>query len=322
MRYVNFVIQSFKGIKRAEINLARKPEGSIYTLVGLNESGKTTILEAINSFSPDRDGVAHIFDDIVKEVKPKDLVPKGKKSNFTGTIMVEAHLELDDQDKIKILSYAKSTLAADIDPASIPQILRIQKNLDFKDSDYTQTRNIWNFRPKARTKGQRRLSEIPSSDPVWQSLVKFIQDLIPTISYFPTFLFDFPDRIYLSNPPASINASVNKYYVQIVQDVLDYLGDGMNIATHIVGRAERPLKEGLPWDFINFWKSDYKEQISHVMIKIGSAISQVIFERWNEIFGSQPTNKSIDVDWGVEPRQDGKRSVYLKFQIQEWNVEI
>ncbi len=317
MRYTKFVIRSFKGIKRAEIDLSKKPEGNIYTLVGLNESGKTTILEAINSFSPDRDGVARIFDDIIKEIQPKDLVPKAQKSNFTSTISVVAHLELDDQEKGSIVSHAQSELGILLDQASIPTNLVIEKNLHFENSDHMRTQNIWYFRPRAKIKGRRKTTDVTAPDPNWHSLIRFIQQQIPTISYFPTFLFDFPDRIYLSNPPDSIDPGVNTYYVQIVQDVLDYLGGGMTISTHIVDRVEKTVKDDSSWDFLSFWRSDHREQIAHVMLKIGHAISQVIFERWNEIFGSKPKGKSIEVDWNVEPRADGTRSVYLRFQIHD-----
>ncbi len=56
MRFRSFKIKNFKGIKEATLNLGTG-EASIHTLVGLNESGKTTILEAINMFQPDEEGM-------------------------------------------------------------------------------------------------------------------------------------------------------------------------------------------------------------------------------------------------------------------------
>ncbi|WP_261925794.1 AAA family ATPase [Methylorubrum sp. GM97] len=49
MKFTGFKIENFKGIDKAIISL--KPAGSnVYTLIGLNESGKTTVLEAISTF--------------------------------------------------------------------------------------------------------------------------------------------------------------------------------------------------------------------------------------------------------------------------------
>ncbi len=51
--------------------------------------------------------------------------------------------------------------------------------------------------------------------------VSFLREMLPKICYFPTFLFNFPDRIYLSNPPKEKDTQVNAYFMQIVQDILD-----------------------------------------------------------------------------------------------------
>jgi hypothetical protein len=44
-------IRNFRGIKELRLDFSGKPKMNVFTLVGLNESGKTTILEAINHFS-------------------------------------------------------------------------------------------------------------------------------------------------------------------------------------------------------------------------------------------------------------------------------
>ena len=43
-----------KGIKDTVVDLSGDHGAAIFAFVGLNESGKTTVLEAIHSFSPDR----------------------------------------------------------------------------------------------------------------------------------------------------------------------------------------------------------------------------------------------------------------------------
>ena len=52
MEITSFYIQNFKGIKHLILDLEKTPQGKIFPIVGLNESGKTTILEAINYFAP------------------------------------------------------------------------------------------------------------------------------------------------------------------------------------------------------------------------------------------------------------------------------
>ena len=51
MNFLKFRIQNFKGIEDTTLNLNQVPSANIFTLIGLNESGKTTVLEALNFWS-------------------------------------------------------------------------------------------------------------------------------------------------------------------------------------------------------------------------------------------------------------------------------
>ena len=46
-------------------------------------------------------------------------------------------------------------------------------------------------------KRKRARAETKLSDGDWQKAVAFVKTLLPSILYFPNFLFEFPDRIYL-----------------------------------------------------------------------------------------------------------------------------
>ena len=48
MNCTRFAITNFKGIRHLTLDLAAHPQGRIIQLVGLNESGKTTVLEALD----------------------------------------------------------------------------------------------------------------------------------------------------------------------------------------------------------------------------------------------------------------------------------
>ena len=87
MRYTKFEIRNFKGIKDACVELDDASGASVYAMVGLNESGKTTLLQAIHSFSPE-----FTTDEISGEEKllvPKDEpVPRHLISEFTDTLSI------------------------------------------------------------------------------------------------------------------------------------------------------------------------------------------------------------------------------------------
>ena len=65
MRFTRFEIKNFKGVEHAIVDL--NPAGAhIATLIGLNESGKTTILEAISQFSGDNAEQALYLSNLLK----------------------------------------------------------------------------------------------------------------------------------------------------------------------------------------------------------------------------------------------------------------
>lgn len=101
MRYTSFTIEQYKGIKKLVLDLNIQPDYKVYTLVGLNESGKTTILEAINDFeNPVLKSQRHL------------LIPKNLAGGFTGSSEIKATLAIDDSDKVKIEEFIRKKTKA------------------------------------------------------------------------------------------------------------------------------------------------------------------------------------------------------------------
>src|SRR4051812_21711522 len=105
MKHTFFEIRNFKGIEYLRLDLNTKPQNNVFTLVGLNESGKTTILEALNFFSYKTETLdsLNLPGYTVEDVH--DLIPIGKRSNFNGTISIKFGYELDDNDVTTIRTY-------------------------------------------------------------------------------------------------------------------------------------------------------------------------------------------------------------------------
>jgi len=133
MQFLNFKIENFRGIQDMSLDFSFSPQSHVYTLVGLNESGKTTILEAINWCSPNLD----------KSLDPLDLpgyniadahtlIPISKRSNFNGKISSMVTIAPSIADQLKIKAYAlkelKIKLIGDLGSFSV------QRKKNFKDS--------------------------------------------------------------------------------------------------------------------------------------------------------------------------------------------
>ena len=93
-----FILENFRGIEKTEISLSSRVDTPIVTLIGLNESGKTTLLEALSHFVTGDPIIAKIFEDAGPSSEALSLVPIHKKANFTGKTKISAEIDLDDED--------------------------------------------------------------------------------------------------------------------------------------------------------------------------------------------------------------------------------
>ena len=315
MKFLQFDIKNYKGIKKAELKLNPQGESKIFTLVGLNESGKTTILEAINSFSPDKD-TESLFsnDDVFKKVEPKDLVPKHLKDNFNGDVTIKALLAFDDNDLNELKDYLNNEHGLILDEVSFKKEFCITKYFSFEQSEFTKTGSTWDIILNVKSKRSKKYSRLHDSNKtIWLDVVNFIRNKIPRICYFPTFLFEFPEKVYLANPPDHLNLK-NSYYRQIIQDILDSTDRSLYIQEHIVDRINH-VEEGESWSFFSYQRSDRSEQVNAVMEQLGRQISKVVFTRWNEIFG-EDSAKDIQIKCNVD-NESNNPPIYISFHIKD-----
>ena len=315
VRFKSFEIKNFKGIQRARIEFEPGSGNKIFTLVGLNESGKTTLLEAIHSFSPDKDNQI-IFSDLSFAKQDKaDLIPKHRLSNFSDSISVEATVALEEDDVSLLKAYVETKLSLNLDTSQLPPQFTIDYQLIYSASQYESALTTWNIHFYIKEKGKRNLTQC--SDENWQSIVSFLQERFPSIAYFPTFVFDFPNKIYLSG---KTNDKKSLFYRRVFQDILDFQGEDLKIDDHIVSRVRRSDLPSNPLEFIARILgagSTVKQQIDHVMFKASAAVSKVIFDKWNEIFRDKVNRKEIIIEWQPEVDESGEKHVFIQFFIKD-----
>ena len=220
-------INNFKGIESLEVNMMGRHKCPVITLVGLNESGKTTILEAISHFLTN-EGTISEEEDGKKSSDYLSLVPIAKKANFDGKISISAIVQLEQSDKDmieKIFNDENLELKAD----NLPEEFEITRNYRFKDGKYTGLSNNWGLNLFCKTKRAKNFKEYERPDDddgdLWLASVNAIQATLPTIAYFPTFLVEVPSRIYLE--PYDGEHPSQRYYRDVLQDVLDSLGKAL-----------------------------------------------------------------------------------------------
>ena len=115
MIFSSFSIDNFRGIKKLNLNLGGQPQSNICVLVGLNECGKTTIMEALSFFYENINEKENfrIVGDTVNKNDIHSLIPKNRKDNFSDYIKIEADIILDEKDKEEIKKILKDKGLAD-----------------------------------------------------------------------------------------------------------------------------------------------------------------------------------------------------------------
>src|SRR5690554_5182202 len=103
-----FRIQNFKGIEHMEIDLHGRAHGPVLTLIGLNESGKTTILEALSHFVSGDKSVASLFEGSFAATSGLKLIPLHEKAAFSGIVRISAEVQLNSEDIEAAEEIAKS----------------------------------------------------------------------------------------------------------------------------------------------------------------------------------------------------------------------
>lgn len=293
MRYKSFRIQNFKGIKDTTVELSALAGASVFAFVGLNESGKTTILEAIHSFSPDSATSELLGDDGETGVPIKDRVPRHLISTFSGDVCVTATVLASPEDKQSIAEeLEKKGIFLDI--ASFPNEVVFERRQRFENGDFKESFFTLETKLKVRGKKQKLWREATETEQA--SLRFYVYNQTPDIAYFPTFVFDFPESIFLTDRGNKIDA----FYRSVFQDILDFDNRGHTIDKDIVGRV-RSNDMVIPWlTFITTWSAhDSRDKIQHVMDRAGAAVSRLVFGKWNQIFGEDTRGKEVLISFDV-----------------------
>lgn len=278
MRFTKFHIENYKGIDEVDVDLDAYDGGNILTLVGLNESGKTTVLDGIYFFQRDD----------LPEDKRFKLIPKKHGYNFSGDISVAATLQLDDDDEKKVREYAQSQAYFRVNDKYRIREVTITKRYHFKGATYTGSGFDYKFKlvGQATRGNNKQFQTLLSSDKKHEKIGQYMHaKLCPTMIYYQNFLFDFPLKINLERYEKELKGQDT--YRQVVQDILHSIDSTLNINDNILSK----LKNGT---------DESRSALNHTINLMGNVITQEIVKSWGDIFDDDWQGKSIVVVTGSE----------------------
>lgn len=316
----SIALSRFKGAKSVNISFGAGAERSVITLIGLNESGKTTILEGVSHFATSDQDVVKLFDSYTKR-EILSFIPIDKKAAFTGRVDISVEAILDSKDHEKIAE-AFAAGGYEADRSRMPTNITIRKSFEFKDSDFVKPTYGTNWTGfdifvrksrKGKFKKYERPSQAASTD-YWNVATDIVSNRLPNIAYFPTFLVDMPARIYLAQHEGE--TATNRYYRKILQNILDSLGEGITIEAHVVERISKYRRENpiVAW-YSAFFGDPSKRNVDSVFLKASTKVTKEVLGTWSKIFNRPATAKRIEITWNVDP--DKENIPYASFSVSD-----
>lgn len=303
-RITSFQVKNFKGAEDVTIDLETRSSSPVLTLIGLNESGKSTLLEAISHFVTGDKSIANLFEGAYAETSALSLIPLHRKAAFTGEITVAGTIQLEEPDIVNLSGIAKDFKVI-LDIESLRRPFQVIRTFKFQDSALEKSVNIWGLSLKVRKgkagayKDYVRPKEGPDAPDLWLKCTQLIQSQLEQVAYFPTFLVDMPARIYLKEHEGE--TAVNRHYRYVLQDILDSLGEGLDLEKHVCKRIEEfKEKEETPNWLSIFFGSPNKTPIDSVFQKLSNLITREVLGSWQKIFQRAISAKSITVEWNVD----------------------
>jgi predicted ATP-dependent endonuclease of OLD family len=308
MRYTSFVISNFKGIQELKLDLDGNPASKVFVLVGLNESGKTTIMEALSFFYENIKDISEKQLTINPSgvIDKHSLIPKNKEDNFTDITQISAFFEIDENE-IKVLE----TLLKDngFHGCTILPEMDISFEFKFEDSTFINRQITWGHDIKGKDGKKKNIEELDPVHKAWTPAYNHIKKNLSPIIYYPNFLFEFPDSIYLEETPKE--GPEQAFYRRLLQDVLDSLDNSLDLKKHVIDRERTS-------------STSAKDSLNSTLSKMGAQITRTVFSPDLGIFGADKVrNKSIIVNLNRSDEDDeGTLHIELKLKHGEDNFRI
>ncbi|MFK7951684.1 MAG: ATP-dependent endonuclease [Ekhidna sp.] len=261
LSFQKFSILNFKGIESVEIDLAKN---SLVLLLGLNESGKTTILKAVEAFSflndPDQEYNPKFFTTIRK----KSAVGSSESAKITATIKID-----DKLSEIKLKSLGDKELS----PNDIENI-----NSFIYDINEKGAVTISRVFPFKNGVAKRYFYQFESDHPFAENklssyLAHEIVSICPYIIYFEDFKDRIPEKIYVNKKRESFDP--------VWYDIIDglFYNTDPNFSIENVKKFHSP-------------KNPMLDDAATVETRVNKTLNKTFTEKWTDLSGVKEIDTS------------------------------
>lgn len=311
-KILDFEIENYKGIVKTKIELAGRIDSPVVTLIGLNESGKTTILEAISQFVSSDRSVSSLYYFSPENKGEFSFIPVSQKGGFTGDVSISATVVLDPPEVSAICAIGEK-LGMEVDATALSAPFKIIKAIRFKNSEAQSSSGSLGFELKTRLPGTSdyEIYAQPDDDSenLWPLAASLIANKIPTVAYFPTFLIHVPEEILLVHRLGEHYET--RHYREIVERIIRFAGYDVE---ENVNRVLKQFRDQARGNWIeDFRRSEEGSRVDAVFKKVSGVLSREVIGGWRRVFSRDTTAKGIELKWSIS---DGEKpSVVVSFMV-------
>ncbi len=255
MIYKNFTVEHYKGIEKVDISLKKN---NLVLLLGLNESGKTTILKAIESFDYTNDPTFENKKSFYRSIRNKADVNSNKKAKVTALFEIDTPIKIEWFKRlIKRLKLSES------DQQNIEGFLReinskksvsVSRVFPFKDGNPKN--------PYYQFESDHPFTKNEYSKDVAKEIVRNA----PYIIYFEDFKDRIPEKIYIIEE----NDAFNPDWYEIIDGLFYNTNEEYNIR-----------------DFNKYYsQSNPRHSDAETVLKrVNKKFNQTFSEKWKDLSG-------------------------------------
>lgn len=252
--YSSFRIRNFRGVVDAEISLKR---ANLALLLGLNESGKTSLLKAIEFFDFRNDPVLEGKASFFKGMRNKQDVDSDQTVELTAVFEIK---KSGDAARIRRKALEKAGAA---ERTAVEQFMDMAE----KGHSFSITRCI-EFKNGVYDRDYYRLDgvDLEADTQVTEDLARSIVGLSPFVIYFEDFKDRIPEKIYISPKREGYDAD----WADIIDGLFYHTNPSYSVAKlqkfHTDGRYSQ-------------------DDADTVMQRVNRTLDKVFTEKWKQLSG-------------------------------------
>ncbi len=293
MKYTRFTIEDYRAVKHAEVNVSN----NLIPIIGINESGKTTVLQAILAFDKNND----------RHNKGAHLEHKNKYDLVDREGKVSADVLIESKDDLEWIASRLNLTVADPKYKALEDFYATGKKITLSRNFPSKVYSIENPELDVGTKKERKEMAIA------------LYERLPFILYFDDFTDRVPEELefYLKTQvmagpvpegqerpkPQFINkhwaASTDNEWHEILEEVFRRAG------SHTLA---------------DFLKMKNKDDQKGLISDIRDILQKEVIDDWKKLknygghFGEEPEDLELQLDYKFT---DDGESIIFKFQVED-----